>query len=109
MRSPDPSLEELLAELESYLPPLPEETSVLGFAVPLELASADGDLRLITTITSFTTAADAMLAELQARGVPARRRTHRHSAAPPMGATIDDARAIAATLIRSYQAPLATR
>ena len=55
----------LLAELESYLPPLPEEAEVLGFAVPLELGSADGDLRLITTITSFATAADVTLAELQ--------------------------------------------
>ena len=64
-RSPDPALEELLAELETYLPPLPGETSVLGFAVPLELDSADGDLRLITTITSFATAADVTLAELQ--------------------------------------------
>jgi transcriptional regulator with XRE-family HTH domain len=64
-RSPDPALGQLLAELESYLPPLPEETSVLGFAVPLELASDDGDLRLITTITSFATAADVTLAELQ--------------------------------------------
>jgi transcriptional regulator with XRE-family HTH domain len=63
VRSPDPALEELLAELEGYLPPLPE-TDVLGFAVPLELASADGDLRLITTITSFATAADVTLAEL---------------------------------------------
>ncbi|MGH9024902.1 MAG: transcriptional regulator, partial [Acidimicrobiia bacterium] len=35
------------------------------FAVPLELDSADGDLRLITTITSFATAADVTLAELQ--------------------------------------------
>jgi hypothetical protein len=58
-------LEELLAELESYLPPLPAETDVLDFAVPLELASADGDLRLITTLTSFATAADVTLAELQ--------------------------------------------
>jgi hypothetical protein len=33
--------------------------------VPLELASADGDLRLITTLTSFATAADVTLAELQ--------------------------------------------
>jgi transcriptional regulator with XRE-family HTH domain len=65
VRSPDPALEGLLTELESYLPPLPETTSVLGFAVPLELASADGDLRLITTITSFATAADVTLAELQ--------------------------------------------
>src|SRR5262245_27393748 len=64
LRSPDPALEELVAELESYLPPLPEEFDVLGFAVPLELATADGNLRLITTITSFATAADVTLAEL---------------------------------------------
>ena len=64
-RSPDPSLEELLAELEGYLPPLPPQPDSLGFAVPLELDSADGDLRLITTITSFATAADVTLAELQ--------------------------------------------
>ena len=63
-RSPDPSLEALLAELEGYLPALPDEVDVLGFAVPLELASADGDLRLITTLTSFATAADVTLAEL---------------------------------------------
>jgi transcriptional regulator with XRE-family HTH domain len=63
-RSPDPALEELLEELESYIPPLPASAEVLGFAVPLELASADGDLRLITTITSFATAADVTLAEL---------------------------------------------
>ena len=63
-RSPDPSLEALLAELEGYLPPLPDEVGVLGFAVPLELESADGDLRLITTLTSFATAADVTLAEL---------------------------------------------
>ena len=64
-RSPNPALEELLAELDGYLPPLSEEVGVLGFAVPLELASADGDLRLITTIASFATAADVTLAELQ--------------------------------------------
>jgi transcriptional regulator with XRE-family HTH domain len=64
VRSPDPSLEELLAELEGYLPPLPPQADSLGFAVPLELASADGELRLITTITSFATAADVTLAEL---------------------------------------------
>jgi hypothetical protein len=60
---PHPSLEALLAELEGYLPPVPDEVDVL-FAVPLELASADGDLRLITTLTSFATAADVTLAEL---------------------------------------------
>ena len=64
VRSPDPSLDTLLAELEAYLPPLPTEPDMLGFAVPLELASDDGDLRLITTLTSFATAADVTLAEL---------------------------------------------
>jgi transcriptional regulator with XRE-family HTH domain len=64
-RSPDESLEALLAELESYLPPLPDDVGALGFAVPLVLASADGDLRLITTLTSFATAADVTLAELR--------------------------------------------
>ena len=44
---------------------MPPQDDVLGFAVPLELDSADGDLRLITTITSFATAADVTLAELQ--------------------------------------------
>jgi transcriptional regulator with XRE-family HTH domain len=63
-RSPDPSLDALLVELEGYLPPLPDGVGVLGFAVPLELTSADGDLRLITTLTSFATAADVTLAEL---------------------------------------------
>ena len=62
----DPSLEALLAELEGYLPPLPAEADVLGFAVPLELESDDGDLRLITTLTSFATAADVTLTELGA-------------------------------------------
>jgi transcriptional regulator with XRE-family HTH domain len=64
MRSPDPSLVDLLAELEGYLPPLPPQTEVLGFSLPLEMGSADGDLRLITTLTSFATAADVTLAEL---------------------------------------------
>jgi transcriptional regulator with XRE-family HTH domain len=63
-RSPDPSLDALLVELEGYLPPLPPPGDVLGFAVPLELDSKDGDLRLITTLTSFATAADVTLAEL---------------------------------------------
>jgi transcriptional regulator with XRE-family HTH domain len=64
VRTPDPALDELLSELEGYLPPLPEETDVLGFAVPLELESTDGHLRLMTTLTSFATAFDVTLAEL---------------------------------------------
>jgi hypothetical protein len=63
-KSPDPALEDLLTELEGYLPPLTADVDVLGFAVPLVLSSADGDLRLITTLTSFATAADVTLAEL---------------------------------------------
>ena len=63
-RSPDPSLDALLVELESYLPPLATHADVLGFAMPLELDSAEGDLRLITTLTSFATATDVTLAEL---------------------------------------------
>jgi transcriptional regulator with XRE-family HTH domain len=62
-RSPDPSLGALLIELEGYLPPLFVDRDVLGFAVPLELASGDGHLRLITTLTSFATAVDLSLAE----------------------------------------------
>jgi transcriptional regulator with XRE-family HTH domain len=64
-RSPDPALEALLTELEGYLPPLQPEADMFGFAVPLELTSADGPLRLITTLTSFATAADVTLAELE--------------------------------------------
>jgi transcriptional regulator with XRE-family HTH domain len=63
-RTPDPPLDALLVELEGYLPPLPAQDDALGFAVPLELGSADGDLRLITTLMSFATAADVTLAEL---------------------------------------------
>jgi hypothetical protein len=63
-RSSDPSLNALLVELEGYLPPLPAQDDALGFAVPLELGSADGDLSLITTLTSFATATDVTLAEL---------------------------------------------
>jgi hypothetical protein len=37
----------------------------LGFAVPLELRSAAGELRLITTITSFATAVDVTVSELK--------------------------------------------
>lgn len=37
---------------------------ILLFAVPLKLASAEGELRHITTITSIETAADVTLAEL---------------------------------------------
>lgn len=63
-RSPDPELDDLIAELESYLPEANPGPDHLGFAVPLRLQSADGELTLITTITSFATAVDITLAEL---------------------------------------------
>jgi len=64
-RSPDPALEQLLAELETYVPRTPAGPDYLGFAVPLELRCRDGDLTLITTLTSFATAVDLTLAELR--------------------------------------------
>jgi transcriptional regulator with XRE-family HTH domain len=63
-RSPDPRLTEFIAELEGYVPPLPSTDEHLGFAVPLRLRSAGGELRLITTLTSLATAVDVTLAEL---------------------------------------------
>lgn len=64
LRSPDTRLDEFIAELESYLPEADLGPDHLGFAVPLRLSSPDGELRLITTITSFATAVDITLSEL---------------------------------------------
>ncbi|MEV0294631.1 helix-turn-helix transcriptional regulator [Nocardia sp. NPDC050710] len=64
LRSPDPDLDAFIAELESYLPQAVPGPDHLGFAVPLRLRSPEGELRLITTITSFATAVDITLSEL---------------------------------------------
>jgi transcriptional regulator with XRE-family HTH domain len=64
LRSPDPRLDEFLAELEGYVPAVAPGPDHLGFAVPLRLGCSEGDLRLITTLTSFATAIDITLAEL---------------------------------------------
>jgi hypothetical protein len=64
LRSPDPRLDELLLELERYVPPPSPGPDHLGFAVPLRLRCDEGELRLITTLTSFATALDVTLAEL---------------------------------------------
>ena len=64
-RSPDQRLDELLAKLESYVPAGAPGPDHLGFAVPLRLRCEEGELRLITTLTSLATAADVTLAELQ--------------------------------------------
>ncbi|MEV6028848.1 helix-turn-helix transcriptional regulator [Streptomyces sp. NPDC052036] len=58
-------LEELHAELTGYLPELEPSTGQLGFAVPLRLQSSYGELRLMTTVTTFATAVDVTLAELK--------------------------------------------
>ncbi|MCI3270101.1 helix-turn-helix domain-containing protein [Streptomyces cylindrosporus] len=65
LRSPDPLLDGLVEELTGFLPPLSEPgEEYLGFAVPLRLRCAEGELRLLTTLTSFATAVDVTLAEL---------------------------------------------
>jgi transcriptional regulator with XRE-family HTH domain len=64
-RNPDDRLAALLAELTDYVPPARLAPGHLGFAVPLELATPGGDLRLITTITSFATAVDVTISELK--------------------------------------------
>lgn len=65
LRSPDDRLGAFITEPESYLPPLPNEPDHGGFAVPLCLRCDEGELRLITTLTSFATAVDVTLAELR--------------------------------------------
>ncbi|HXL95265.1 MAG TPA: hypothetical protein VN969_40575 [Streptosporangiaceae bacterium] len=64
-RSPDDRLAALLAELGGYVPPARLAAGHLGFAVPLELSSRHGELRLMTTITSFATAVDVTVSELR--------------------------------------------
>jgi transcriptional regulator with XRE-family HTH domain len=65
LRSPDPELDRLIAELRSYLPDEVPGPDYVGFAVPLRLRSRDGELRLITTLTTFATALDVTLSELR--------------------------------------------
>ncbi|MES9540713.1 helix-turn-helix domain-containing protein [Actinomadura sp. NPDC000600] len=64
-RVPDPALTEFVDELDGYLPRVEPAGDHLGFAVPLRLRVPDGELRLITTLTSFATAVDVTLSELR--------------------------------------------
>jgi len=57
--------EELRDELAAYVPDLRPSDEGLGFAVPLRLDSPYGELRLITTVTTFATAVDVTLADLK--------------------------------------------
>jgi transcriptional regulator with XRE-family HTH domain len=61
----DDRLAELRAELAGYVPARRVGPDHLGFAVPLQLRSSRGDLRLMTTVTSFATAVDVTVAELK--------------------------------------------
>lgn len=58
-------LPKLRAELAGYVPELEPSAGQLGFAVPLRLWSSYGELRLMTTVTTFATAVDVTLAELK--------------------------------------------
>lgn len=62
---PDPRIDDLLAELATYVPDEPPGNGYLGFAVPLRLTTGEGELQLMTTLTSFATATDITLAELR--------------------------------------------
>ncbi|HZY75686.1 MAG TPA: helix-turn-helix domain-containing protein [Jatrophihabitantaceae bacterium] len=74
--SPDPELELLIAELEAYLPAAEPGPGYVGFAVPLRLRTEDGELNLITTLSSFATATDVSLDELHLEAfLPADRAT----------------------------------
>jgi len=64
-RNPDEQLAALHAELLRYVPPARVAPGHLGFAVPLELRTPHGELRLMTTITSFATAVDVTVSELK--------------------------------------------
>jgi transcriptional regulator with XRE-family HTH domain len=66
-RGPDPRLDALVEELEGYGLPAPgtAPTESMGFAVPLHLRSADGDVRFVATLSTFVTALDVTVAELR--------------------------------------------
>lgn len=64
-RGPNDELAALVDELAAYLPPWTPGPDHIGFAVPLRLATPDGELTLITTLMSFATATDVTLAGMR--------------------------------------------
>jgi transcriptional regulator with XRE-family HTH domain len=66
-RHPDPFEVELLRELDEYVEPVagPLSPDYLGLAMPLVLASPAGPLTLLTTVTSFSAAADVTIADMR--------------------------------------------
>jgi transcriptional regulator with XRE-family HTH domain len=67
LRNPTDRLQALVTELEALVPERPRHLGPehLGFAVPVRLASGDGELQLLTTLTHFGTAVDVTVAELR--------------------------------------------
>ncbi|MGI5156902.1 helix-turn-helix domain-containing protein [Microbispora sp. CA-102843] len=57
--------DDLYEELSGYVPYAAPGPDHVGFAVPVRLRSARGELRLTTTITTFATALDVTVAELK--------------------------------------------
>ncbi|WP_326821876.1 helix-turn-helix domain-containing protein [Streptosporangium sp. NBC_01756] len=57
--------DDLYEELSGYVPHSAPGPDHVGFAVPVRLRSARGELRLTTTITTFATALDVTVAELK--------------------------------------------
>jgi transcriptional regulator with XRE-family HTH domain len=64
LRHPDERLDALAMEIEHLLPPAGLGPDHIGFAVPLRLRCEQGELQLMTTLTSFATALDVTLGEL---------------------------------------------
>jgi transcriptional regulator with XRE-family HTH domain len=65
VRNPSDRLAALHDELAGYAPQPVVTADHLGFAVPVELRTKYGELRLLTTVTTFATAVDVTVAELK--------------------------------------------
>lgn len=65
VRNPSDRLAALQEELAGYVAAPVVTADHLGFAVPVELRTAYGQLRLLTTVTTFATAVDVTVAELK--------------------------------------------
>jgi MmyB-like transcription regulator ligand binding domain len=84
-RGPDPRIDRLITELEGSGAPAngsgsplagDEPIESLGFAVPLHMRCAAGDVRLVATISTVVTALDVTISELRLEAfLPADRET----------------------------------